>query len=70
MTKFEAYMEKVQALREKRRNEEWNLQLLIGLKTRTHKQVVQEFLSELNGVSCASDIVCVTQSGNMRELLA
>ena len=70
MTKFETYIEKVQALREKRRNEEVNLQLLVGLKTRTHKQVVQEFLSELNGVSCVSDILCATQSVNTRELLA
>ncbi|MBE7068819.1 MAG: hypothetical protein E7381_05925 [Clostridiales bacterium] len=60
MTKFEAYAERVHALREKRRNEEINLQLAIGLKTRTREEVVRALLEELGS----------EQSVKMRALVA
>ena len=60
MTKFEAYVERVHALREKRRNEEINLQLAIGLKTRTREEVVRALLEELGS----------EQSVKMRALVA
>ena len=70
MTKFEAYAEKVHALREKRRNEELNLQLAIGLRTRTREEVVAELLGELTVVVGVSDLLCAQQEGVRRELLA
>lgn len=70
MTKFEAYAEKVHALREKRRNEELNLQLAIGLRTRTREEVVAELLGELTVVVGVSDLLCTQQEGVRRELLA
>ena len=60
MTKFEAYAERVHALREKRRTEEINLQLAIGLKTRTREEVVRALLEELGS----------EQSVKMRALVA
>lgn len=70
MTKFEAYAEKVHALREKRRNEELNLQLAIGLRTRTREEVVAELWGELTVVVGVSDLLCTQQEGVRRELLA
>ncbi len=70
MTKFEAYAEKVHALREKRRNEELNLQLAIGLRTRTREEVVAELLGGLTVVVGVSDLLCAQQEGVRRELLA
>ena len=70
MTKFDAYAEKVHALREKRRNEEINLQLTIGLRTRTREEVVREFLGEMTPVVSVSDLLCPVQSAKSRELLA
>lgn len=70
MTKFEAYAEKVHALREKRRNEELNLQLAIGLQTRTREEVVAELLGELTVAVGVSDLLCAEREGVHRELLA
>ena len=70
MTKFDVYAEKVRALREKRKNEEVNLQLAIGLRTRTREEVVQELMGELTFVVGSCDIVCATQGTKRVELLA
>ena len=70
MTKFDVYAEKVHALREKRRNEEVNLQLAIGLRTRTREEVVQELMGELTFIVGSRDIVCATQGAKRVELLA
>ena len=70
MTKFEAYAEKVHALREKRRNEELNLQLAIGLRTKTREEAVAELLGELTVVVGVSDLLCTVSKSGCRELLA
>ena len=70
MTKFDVYAEKVRALREKRRNEEVNLQLAIGLQTRTHAEVVQELMGELTFIVGSRDILCAAQDAKRVELLA
>ena len=70
MSKFEAYAEKVHALREKRRNEELNLQLAIGLRTKTREEAVAELLGELTVVVGVSDLLCTVSKSGCRELLA
>ncbi len=70
MTKFEAYAEKVHALRERRRNDELNLQLAIGLQTKTREEVVAELLGELTVVVGVSDLLCARSKSACRELLA
>lgn len=70
MTKFEAYAERVHALREKRRNEELNLQLALGLQTRTREEVVQELMGELTFIVGSSDVLCAAQGVKSLELLA
>lgn len=70
MTKFDVYAEKVRALREKRRNEEWNLQLAIGLQTRTREEVVQELMGELTFIVGSRDILYDVQGAKSLELLA
>ena len=70
MTKFDVYAEKVRALREKRRNEEWNLQLAIGLQTRTREEVVQELMGELTFIVGSHDILYAVQGAKSLELLA
>ena len=70
MTKFEVYAEKVHALREKRRNDELNLQLAIGLQTKTREEVVSELLGELTVTVGVFDLLCAPTTSLHRELLA
>lgn len=70
MTKFDVYAEKVRALSEKRRNEELNLQLAIGLQTRTREEVVQELMGELTFIVGSRDILYAVQGAKSLELLA
>lgn len=68
-TKFDEYVERLAEERRKRRNEEINRALAIGLATRTREQVIAQMLGELTFIVGTGTVLTANEGVKSAEML-